>query len=222
MQYLFALLSIMIFGGTAYLAIRFSQRVCAKVEPFADGPAPGQPPIMWMYATTLLISVLSARHMLSIGDHPNLPLLVEPFLKTVALGLLSACLISAWYCDARCGIVPDWCTVPATLLLLLMSLLGREWFVLIGALLLTAPFALQAYRSKGLGMGWGDVKLVALGGAFLGPLAFFTTTLSCIAMIVYAKITKRSHEPMAFAPYLVVGFEAGLGIMMTQNVLAPG
>jgi leader peptidase (prepilin peptidase)/N-methyltransferase len=66
------------------------------------------------------------------------------------------------------------------------------------------PFAVAALASRGLGMGWGDVKLVALGGAVLGwEAAILAFGCACALAVIVALARKRRHEPLAFAPYLV-------------------
>jgi prepilin signal peptidase PulO-like enzyme (type II secretory pathway) len=61
----------------------------------------------------------------------------------------------------------------------------------------------MAWRTKGIGMGWGDVKLAALGGALLGMKdAMLAFAVVSIVAIVIAKIQRREKQPLAFAPYL--------------------
>jgi prepilin signal peptidase PulO-like enzyme (type II secretory pathway) len=73
------------------------------------------------------------------------------------------------------------------------------------------PFALAALLSKGRGMGWGDSKLAALGGAVLGlQLSLLTFAAACLALVAVGWIRNRRTEPMAFAPYLAVAIVFGL------------
>jgi leader peptidase (prepilin peptidase)/N-methyltransferase len=61
------------------------------------------------------------------------------------------------------------------------------------------------------GMGWGDIKLAACIGAFLGPastvIAFFTSfilgALTGLAMIVFGG--KKKNSPIPFGPFMAAG-----------------
>jgi prepilin signal peptidase PulO-like enzyme (type II secretory pathway) len=195
-------LGIIFFSATVFAGIALGKRLCASLEPFSDGPAPATPPIPWMYGISAVTGAC-------VGFHAGTP---EPAaLFVLAFGaLLSGCFMSIWYCDTRCGIVPDWLTLPALVLVVAYSLFCHNMLAIISAVALFVPFAYTAYRSKGLGMGWGDAKLVALGGAALGGSAFLSTIVACLVMAVHAKITNRMREPIAFAPYLIIGFECAL------------
>ena len=71
--------------------------------------------------------------------------------------------------------------------------------------------------SKGRGLGWGDVKLVALGAAVLGlrtsVLAF---SAACLLAVAIAVVRRRRHEPIAFAPYLA----GSMTVALTFSVFA--
>lgn len=205
MVFLNIALGILLFAAATYAAIYLGKRICGPIEPFADGPAPGTPPVKWMFALSALTGAL-------VGWHAGSVELAAVTLIGLS-AVLSGCFMSAWYCDTRCGIVPDWFTLPPLVVILIWSLVGHNFITFITAGALFVPFAFTAYRSKGLGMGWGDAKLVALGGAALGGTAFLSTILACLVMAVYAKMTKRMNEPIAFAPYLVVGFECSLAFL---------
>ena len=65
------------------------------------------------------------------------------------------------------------------------------------------PFAIAAFASRGRGMGWGDVKLVAFGGAVLGlETAVAAFCGACILAVLIAVWRKALKEPLPFAPYL--------------------
>ncbi|MHB8392590.1 MAG: prepilin peptidase, partial [Acidobacteriaceae bacterium] len=71
--------------------------------------------------------------------------------------------------DMAKGLIPDLLTlVPLGALLLWTGLHGPWLPMLIGAAIPFGAFALSAALSKGRGMGWGDAKLAAFGGAILG------------------------------------------------------
>ncbi|HKU81231.1 MAG TPA: prepilin peptidase, partial [Candidatus Tumulicola sp.] len=80
---------------------------------------------------------------------------------------------------------------------------------------LFVPFAIAAWSTKGRGMGWGDVKLVALAGAALGaPLAMLAMVAACILAVIGYRIKHLASGPIAFAPYIAVavGVAIPLGI----------
>jgi prepilin signal peptidase PulO-like enzyme (type II secretory pathway) len=92
-------------------------------------------------------------------------------------------------------------------------LTGR-WYVLLAAIVPAIPFAIMAWRTKGLGLGWGDVKLVALGGALLGmQTAILAFALAAVAAILIARIQRRTSEPLAFGPYLVTAIALPLAMV---------
>jgi prepilin signal peptidase PulO-like enzyme (type II secretory pathway) len=60
-------------------------------------------------------------------------------------------------------------------------------------------------------MGWGDVKLAALGGAVLGAgAALIAFAAACLVAVGVAWARGRGAEPIAFAPYLVASIGAAL------------
>jgi prepilin signal peptidase PulO-like enzyme (type II secretory pathway) len=72
--------------------------------------------------------------------------------------------------------------------------------------LVALPFALAATLSRGRGMGWGDVKLAALGGALLGaPAATLAFVLAALAAYAGSRFAGDRARPIAFAPYLAGG-----------------
>ena len=72
--------------------------------------------------------------------------------------------------------------------------------------------------SRGRGMGWGDAKLAALGGALLGAreaaLAFM---LAAVAAAVIARRAACARDiaprPIAFGPYLAAAIVAMLPLV---------
>jgi prepilin signal peptidase PulO-like enzyme (type II secretory pathway) len=52
-------------------------------------------------------------------------------------------------------------------------------------------------------MGWGDVKLAALGGAVLGgEIALAAFGLGALVAVLYAYLRGRQQQVIAFGPYL--------------------
>jgi leader peptidase (prepilin peptidase)/N-methyltransferase len=159
-------------------------------EPIADGPPVAEPPVSALLIAAAIAGAICAYR----GLGPS------------ALGVVAAsCALMAaiWYTDVTRGVVPD----PLTLLplgaLILAGFLTGRWYVAVVAAVPAAPFAFMAWRTKGIGMGWGDVKLAALGGALLGMKdAMLAFALVSVVAIVIAKVQRREKRPVAFAPYL--------------------
>jgi prepilin signal peptidase PulO-like enzyme (type II secretory pathway) len=117
----------------------------------------------------------------------------------VAVLALSACAAT----DARAGIIPDPFTLGPLAVVLAVAGLRHAWDPLLGAAFAVVPFGLLALVSRGRGMGWGDVKLAALGGALVGAtgMALAVAVASPAALAVNA-LVGRAREPIAFGPYL--------------------
>jgi len=191
-----------LYGCAAFLAIQLSASICAKIVPFEDGPKPGNPPTPWLIAGAAIAgAVMTMRG----ADLPQLGL----------AALLIVSLVASWYSDVRVGIVPDYFTLVPLGALLLLAVTGHQWTTIIAMLAVSVPFAAAAYLSKGRGMGWGDVKLVALGGAALGlQAAVIAFAGACLVAVVIAVLQKRRHEPIALAPYLA----SAIGVALTFNI----
>ncbi len=186
------------FACAAFLAVQAGSAICARATPCEDGPPPGRPPVAALVAGTALVGAILA----SRG---------EPLPVLALCGFVSVSLVAAWYCDVRCGIVPDVFTLVPLAAIVLGSALHREWSPAIWAAIVFVPFAGAAFFSRGRGMGWGDVKLVALGGAVLGvPTAILASAGACLAAALVATLQKRGKQPIAFAPYLAGAIALGL------------
>lgn len=186
------------FGCAAFLGATLSKAVCAHIEPFEDGPPAGEPPVPVLIVAAALIG---ASLMLQNAQ-------VEQ-LAVAALAVVA--LVACWCSDTLCGIVPDVFTLIPLLLLLLLGVWERDWWTFASAAILFVPFAVAAASSNGRGMGWGDVKLVALGGALLGaPLALLAMAAACIAAAIGYRVKRIERGPIAFAPYIV----ASIGIVL--------
>jgi leader peptidase (prepilin peptidase)/N-methyltransferase len=159
-------------------------------EPIADGPPVGEPPVNVLVAAAAIVGGICAYR----GMPPE------------ALGIVAAscALMSAiWYTDVTRGIVPDSLTLIPLGALIVGGLLSGRWYVAVVAIVPAIPFAFMAWRTKGIGMGWGDVKLAALGGALLGMKdAMLAFALASLIAIVIAKVRCSGKQPVAFAPYL--------------------
>ncbi len=195
--YLSIALGMVAFAATTYGAVVLAKRVCRSIEPFADGPPPGEPPVFAMYGLAIAVGAALAYHHTSVST-------------LLCAALINGCLIAIWWSDVRCGIIPDVFSLPPLAIMLIYHIYTRDFWSLVIVAAVTFPFLFQAWRSKGLGMGWGDVKLAAFGSALLGQSAFLTIIFSCFIAYAQAKIANRMQEPMAFGAHLVIGFELGM------------
>ncbi len=188
----------LLYGCASFLGVRLSAMLCANIAPFDDGPRPGKPPTFALIAGAAAIGSSLALHAVPV---PALGLFV----------VLVVSLVACWYSDVRCGIVLDYFTLVPLALVLAVSLVNRNITPLVSALVVFLPFAFAAALSKGRGMGWGDVKLVALGAAVLGlQTSVLAFAAACLVAVTIAAIRKRRTEPIAFAPYLAGAIGAAL------------
>jgi prepilin signal peptidase PulO-like enzyme (type II secretory pathway) len=185
------LLAIVAFAGAAALGLAAARGVCGSV---AESPPGGPPP--GVVPQRLL--VIGAAMLGAIAAYRGLPL---PGLAIV--GLACGLLTAVWASDVLRGIIPDVFTIVPLGAILFAAALAGHYEVLIAAVVPAVPFAFLAWRSHGLGLGWGDVKLAMLGGPLIGmQYALMAFALACLAAVVIARVRKTSHQPIAFAPYL--------------------
>ncbi len=180
--------------SVAFATFSFAGALIARTyfggEPIPDGPPVSQPPVRSLIIAAAIAGGVCAYRGLGA--------------EALAIVAASCALMTAiWYTDVTRGIVPDSLTlIPLGALIVAGCLTGR-WYLALAAAIPAAPFAFMAWRTKGIGMGWGDVKLAALGGALLGmkdaTLAF---ALASFIAIVIAKLRRAEARPVAFAPYL--------------------
>jgi prepilin signal peptidase PulO-like enzyme (type II secretory pathway) len=193
-----ALVGVLLFAAAAILAVVLSDSICARIVPFEDGPPSVAPRPTVIIAMMAIAGGFVAVH----GFAPSV----------LAVGAVAAfALTGCWYCDLARGIVPDFFTLLPLGFLGLFAIIEGEWRVVLSAAVPFVPFALAALLSRGRGMGWGDAKLVAFGGAVLGAQAsLIAFAMSCLAAGVVARLTGRRGTPIAFAPYLVVAAAVAL------------
>ena len=138
-----------------------------------------------------------------VSPWPALPLI----LFAILLSLL--CVI-----DAKTQTLPDLLTYSGIILGLVLSptpLLEKLGGTLIGALVFITLAAVFFRVKKQHGMGYGDIKLLALIGAWLGAAALLPTLLvaSLTALIALPLRQKLTHTPtthaIAFGPFLILG-----------------
>ena len=131
----------------------------------------------------------------------------------VVLTLLATVLLIVTFIDLDHKIIPDMITLPGIVVGILASLLLTPVGIvnaIIGVCLGGGLFFLVAILSRG-GMGGGDIKLIAMIGAFLGWKAVLLTIfLSAlfgavvgIGLMVFKK--KGRKDPVPFGPFLARG-----------------
>ena len=143
-----------------------------------------------------------------------------PTLTTLGYFAFAAALVVITFIDLDHQIIPDVISLPGVLAGLLFSLLSplptlTLWTSFIGALvgggiLLAVALGYQLLTGRE-GMGGGDVKLLAMIGAFLGwraiPFTIFIASLLGSIVGVTAMIRNRADSKLAlpFGPFLSFG-----------------
>jgi prepilin signal peptidase PulO-like enzyme (type II secretory pathway) len=186
------------FAIAAWLGCVLGRAYCAGRTGFDDGPKPVEVPFWVIACTGGLIGIGVASRGASVLELSTL---------AIVLVALAACAV----CDFRLGILPDLFTLVPLAALVISAGMQRNFGPLLSAFVTALPFAIIAIASKGRGMGWGDVKLVALGGALLGVgdaiIAFFLASTLAFAL---SRFRALRGQPIAFGPYLVGGIGAVL------------
>lgn len=147
-----------------------------------------------------LCAVLSAAVMWQTG--PTLPFIYD-FVFVLVLVVLSAIDLDTW-------LIPDVISLPTLFFGLATAwfLPGHPWLLHLlgctigGAILFLMAFGIEKLMKKE-GIGYGDVKLLALIGAFLGPFALplvllLSSTQGALVGIIWMRI--RAGEPHKAAP----------------------
>jgi len=177
-------------------------------------------PIGWRYpAMELAAAALFAACAWRFGPTP---------MALCAMGLVGALLVLAWI-DVETGLLPDAITLPLTWAGLLVNLsdgLAPLPLSVLGAvagyLFLWAVFHAFKHITGREGMGYGDFKLMAALGAWLGlaalPWLLLGASLAGVAVGVGLRVAGRvgQGEPLPFGPYLAAG-----GILMLLAVGQP-
>lgn len=186
-----SLLGALFFAAAGFLGVVLASSIVPRIQRFEDGPAPSPSPD---YAIIGVCGLLGA----IVTPHAGSPA------QIAFLAVLFVSLAAIWHTDVRTGIVPDVFTLGPLAIITLVALIERDWMLLISMAVPAVPFAIAAWISKGRGMGWGDVKLVALGAAVLGAqTATLAFAIACVAAVLFAFWKRRTAQPIAFAPYLV-------------------
>ncbi|MBV8148684.1 MAG: prepilin peptidase [Candidatus Eremiobacteraeota bacterium] len=203
MLFLAALVGALICVAAGTCGVLLAMAILPRLQRFEDGPAPQKVhPAALVAGAGVLGAVLAWHHV--------------PPIEFLIAALTTIALVAVWYCDARTGIVPDVFTLVPLGLCVAYGLFNHEWLVPISAVVLFVPFGVAALLSHGRGMGWGDAKLAAFGGALLGmfvaTLAFGVASL--VAVIVSSIRYRAKPVPIAFAPYLVAAIAVSLAIQV--------
>jgi leader peptidase (prepilin peptidase) / N-methyltransferase len=187
-----------VFAGAGWAGARAGERLCANVEPYADGPATVAFAHWPFPALAACVGASIALHETSVS-------------QLAVLAVVTLALAGGAAADLRCGMLPDVLTLGPLALVVALGAASRDWTPALGAAFVAVPFALAALLTRNRGMGWGDVKLAALGGALLGvadaALAFM---LAALAAYLVARRTSGLRRPIAFGPYLAASIAAAL------------
>ena len=183
-------LTALLFAVAGWTGTLLADLLCAGRTPHDDGPAPvAFPRWSFAFAGACVGVLLAARG-----------------LPTLELGILVVAVLALAGCasaDLTCGIVPDVFTLGPLALVVGLGIATHDWMPAFGAAFVFLPFAGAALFSHGRGMGWGDVKLAALGGALLGARdATLAFTLAAIVAYIISRRSGRAGRPIAFGPYL--------------------
>jgi prepilin signal peptidase PulO-like enzyme (type II secretory pathway) len=192
------------FGCVAFIAAQLSASVCRTIVPAEDGPPTSTPPYVVLVAAAALLGGIFAIQ----GQQP---------LQLGIAAIVIFALVACWCSDVLCGFLPDTFTLGPLAALLLFALAQRNWEIIVSSVLVFVPFAAAALFSRGIGMGWGDAKLVALTGAALGaPLGAVALAIACVVAVVVHRFAGTRQSPIAFAPYIAALTGAALPLGLTH------
>lgn len=193
-----ALLGAAFFTVAGYIGSLVAAIYVDRIEPLEDGPPQQNVPLPLLLAGCAVIGAVMATHIVVQG-------------QILMIAIVCSALVAIWVTDAKRGIVPDAFTLGPLAVLIVMAIWQHEWRVFFAAAIPFVPFAITAMLSKGRGMGWGDVKLVALGGIVLGPqIAVMAFALACFAAVAISYRSGRRKGAIAFAPYLACAIGVGI------------
>jgi leader peptidase (prepilin peptidase)/N-methyltransferase len=146
--------------------------------------------------------------------------------QSVVFALLAVALVIVSWIDLAHTIIPDTITLPGIIAGVVASVaitpVGLS-NALVGIGLGGGLFFLVAVLSRG-GMGGGDIKLIAMIGAFLGWRAVLVTILlgalsgAIVGVALILLKQKRRKDPVPFGPFLALG--ALLAMVWGEELLA--
>lgn len=195
-----ALLGALIFAVAGVAGIAAAKAMMPHLEPLEDAPPPtlDVPPVALVVGAAVVGAALGFQ--------------TPPLDQLVITAVAVLCLTAIWFTDSQTGIIPDVFSLGPLAIVLVYGFFRHDLSPLFSAIVLFIPFAVLALISKGRGMGWGDAKLAALGGALLGVsnavVAFVLASLVA-ALAAWLK-HRRRNAPIAMGPYLVAAIAASL------------
>ena len=195
------LVTSLLFAVCAWTGTLLADALCAGRAPSDDGPSPIAVPRWTFVAAAALVGA-------ALGAEASSP--VHVAVCAVAILALAGCAAA----DFACGMLPDVLTLGPLALVTGIGIATHAWSSLAGAAFVFLPFAAAAHFSHGRGMGWGDAKLAAFGGAFLGARdATVAFIVAALAAYVVTRASRRAKQPIAFGPYLAASI-ATMSVMM--------
>lgn len=192
----------LVFATAAVAGLIAATALLPKLKRFEDGPAPFSVHPAWLMAAAALLGASLAWKHVPIG-------------ALAVAAVVVVALAGIFECDSRTGIVPDYFTLVPLALLLADSIFLHQFVMpLVSSVIVFVPFALAALLTRGHGMGWGDAKVAALGGAVLGMFAAtLAFGIASLAAVVVVSVKYRSKRvTVAFAPYLVGAIALSMAI----------
>ena len=191
------------FAAAGSLGVFLGNVFAERIPPFPDGPPRINPPVLRLVIGCAVVGAAVAVH--------------AAMLQTALVAIVCTALVAVFVTDARCGIVPDVFTLGPLAISVLLGVWQHEWWLPFSIAVPLLPFAAAALFSRGRAMGWGDVKLVALGGALLGAqMAILAFAAACFAAAAINYKRGRTSGVIAFAPYLATAIGVTLPIAMWQ------
>ena len=144
--------------------------------------------------------------------------------------LLFSTLVVVSFIDFQTSRIPDVVTYPMALVAIGLSALPggiglRE--ALVGVAVGGGSLLVVSVITRGAGMGLGDVKLMAVVGAFLGWRgALYSIFLGClfggiIGLILMALKVVQRWQPIPFGPFLALGTCAAWAMIVSESRLLP-
>lgn len=194
-----ALLGALICGAAGACGILAANAILPRLHRFDDAPPAADFPAAALVAGAVVVGAVMGFR--------------SPALDQLVVGAISiAALVAIWDCDAKTGIIPDVFTLPPLGLLIVYALFTHQPMAIVSAVAMFVPFGFLAFISRGRGMGWGDAKLAAFGGALLGlESATIAFVLASLVAGLAAWIVQRSRKAtVAMGPYLVAAIAATL------------